>query len=153
MDNLRTIIKNRRQFCPDSYIGFTELHHACVLGLPDCVKLILATGDNNVNALADRNYTPLHIACDNNESLECIQILIAAGADVNAQSDYGWTPLHSACQGNDKQLVQILLEAGADPSIKTYRGILPHQLTDMAEIKDLIENFGLDGGCSTKAAI
>jgi ankyrin repeat protein len=65
---------------------------------------------------------------------------------------FGCTPLHYACHNDHAQAAQLLLEAGADPSIANYNGHLPQDVTKDKEIKDLIENFGLKGGSSTKAA-
>lgn len=132
--------------------GYTPLYIACArsesLG---CIKLLIDAGADVNSASVDIG-TPLHAACGRDGSLTCVELLLAAGAEVNAQNFKGWTPLHFACVSEDKQLVQALLEAGADPSIRANWGRLPLDLTYRVEIKDLIENFGLGGGRATKAA-
>jgi len=45
--------------------------------------------------------------------------LIAAGADVNARSPAA-APIHGAVMGGDAGMVRVLLEHGADPSLKDY---------------------------------
>lgn len=47
---------------------------------------------------------------------ESVQILIAHGVDVNAKKDGIFTPLCTAIRDNREHLVDILLEAGADPN-------------------------------------
>ncbi|MEM8830236.1 MAG: ankyrin repeat domain-containing protein, partial [Cyanobacteria bacterium P01_G01_bin.19] len=53
----------------------------------------------------------------NQNLIEIIKSLIEAGADVNAQNKYGQTPLSIAVAKRNKQLVNLLLENGAD---RTY---------------------------------
>ena len=40
------------------------------------------------------------------------------GPLVNVPEIRGWTPLHYACSNDDKDLVQQLLDAGADPNAR-----------------------------------
>ncbi|KAJ5959558.1 uncharacterized protein N7479_006708 [Penicillium vulpinum] len=54
--------------------------------------------------------------------LECVSVVLQAGADVHTKSkDDGKTALHFAC-ANNIDIVQLLLEAGADPYAKTDSG-------------------------------
>lgn len=48
---------------------------------------------------------------------EIAQMLIDYGADVNAHSNYGTTPLFAAAFSNSPQIVEMLLKAGAKPSL------------------------------------
>lgn len=41
---------------------------------------------------------------------------------MNVQNNDGWTPLHQAAYHNYTDLMKVLLQYGADRSIKTYRG-------------------------------
>ena len=43
-------------------------------------------------------------------------------ADVNKQNKDGWTPLHSACCSGHKEIVEMLIRAGADIYIQDNRG-------------------------------
>lgn len=45
---------------------------------------------------------------------ETVKELIAGGADVNARDGAGWTPLHEAARHGRVQMVEVLLEHGAD---------------------------------------
>ena len=48
--------------------------------------------------------------------------LIEAGADVNIQNNNGATPLIYAIEDKNEKMVNILLNAGADPKIRTKEG-------------------------------
>jgi len=48
---------------------------------------------------------------------ELVQLLLDRGADPNRGNDYGWTPLHQAGYGNRLDLAELMLSAGADPSL------------------------------------
>jgi ankyrin repeat protein len=71
--------------------------------------------------------TILHMACWGKQ-IVLVGILIERNADVNARGCYGWTPLHYAVHEGRQisiVLVQILLEAGANPLIKDDKGFTP----------------------------
>lgn len=51
--------------------------------------------------------------------------LIDAGANVNAVGDLGYTPLHVSAFRNDSEMIQTLLDAGADPHLKCEVGKTP----------------------------
>ena len=78
--------------------------------------------------------TSLHI-CAMWGSLDCMEVLIEHGADVNAANMLnGDTPLHIAVSSNKtsgdvkKKLVNVLVEAGADPDLRDYGGKAPADL-------------------------
>lgn len=50
-------------------------------------------------------------------TVEELQALIDGGADVNAQNHYGETPLDFMMAMNRLDLVKVLLDAGADPTV------------------------------------
>ena len=50
---------------------------------------------------------------------DSMRALISAGADVNLKGLNDWTPLHLAVARGDLVALKILLDAGADPNIRT----------------------------------
>uniref|UniRef100_A0A452HET8 Uncharacterized protein n=1 Tax=Gopherus agassizii TaxID=38772 RepID=A0A452HET8_9SAUR len=50
-----------------------------------------------------------------NHSIDTVRQLLKEGADVNSKVEGGWTPLHSAVQADEEEIVDLLLEKGADP--------------------------------------
>jgi ankyrin repeat protein len=133
--------------------GSTPLSIACQpQRSTECTRVLLAVGAD-VNIPGPEGLTLLHTECSYGMSSKYIEWLLDAGADVNAQTNTGWTPLHIACLSNDEAMVTLLLESGADASIINNHGKLPSDLTVIQQIKYLLNNFGLNGGCSTKAAM
>lgn len=53
------------------------------------------------------------------DRLELLRLLIAKGADLNQRGLNDWTPLHHAVSLRDGAAIAILLEAGADPKLRT----------------------------------
>lgn len=49
-------------------------------------------------------------------------IFIENNADVNIKNAQGATPLHDAVNRGDIEIIQILLEYGADPTVKATSG-------------------------------
>jgi len=80
--------------------------------------------------------TLLHIAADNSD-LEIVKLLIAHGAEVNTKGFRGYTPLHLAVDADcdtsarddrrltDLPVTRILIESGADESIRDDEGEVP----------------------------
>ena len=57
-----------------------------------------------------------------NPDLSALKALLAAGADPNARDAEGATPLHMAAYTSRTENAVILLQAGADPLLKTHIG-------------------------------
>lgn len=53
-------------------------------------------------------------AVQSNASLATISILLRAGADLEARTELSWTPLIVASANNSAEVVQYLLDAGAE---------------------------------------
>jgi len=77
------------------------------------------------HAIRSREYTP--------ERFEVIEFLLERGADINKIETYllptrfqpKGTPLYVAASEGDEKVVKLLLERGADPSIRSTRGWTP----------------------------
>lgn len=64
--------------------------------------------------------TPLFQAARDNE--EIVKLLLANKADVNATNETGQTPLFFAATSGHVEIVDLLLQRGADPNIKGFCG-------------------------------
>ncbi len=132
-----------------SYLGF---HAIGVTGL-DTFLLMMKHGLDPNFTWEYIGQTMLHMQAlhDNDKELACTFVLIRAGANVNAQARTGLddepimenehgirygreTPLHSAARSGSKLQVRLLLDHGADASLRTVSRIVePKQLTEWTE--------------------
>jgi ankyrin repeat protein len=124
-----------------------RLHRAAEEGDLVAIEALVATGCD-LALFDDLGHTPLHraVAC---EHYKAAKLLLSRGANVNANDDQraGETPLGLAVQRNYPEMVQLLLEHGADPDTWGWMGLTPRiraqQRTDEdgRKIFALVERF------------
>jgi ankyrin repeat protein len=108
--------------------GTTPLMYAILYADTDAVRRLLESGADP-NARNDAGATALMWAVTD---FEKTRLLVTRGADVNARSDEGRTPLLIACRRSGaKDVVKLLLERGANPSVKV--GGLLAEVTPLSE--------------------
>lgn len=98
----------------------TVLHYAVLSGNVAIVNLLIKQGAK-LNCDPEKP-SALDLAILKGD-LDIVRLLIAAGADVNRSSPVIGSPLHVACAdniANRYEIVQLLLETGADPNVKVY---------------------------------
>eukprot|EP01119_Soliformovum_irregulare_P002844 TRINITY_DN1309_c1_g1_i1.p1 TRINITY_DN1309_c1_g1~~TRINITY_DN1309_c1_g1_i1.p1 ORF type:complete len:1067 (-),score=334.98 TRINITY_DN1309_c1_g1_i1:55-3186(-) len=133
--------------------GNTPLHYFCQKYCsPNCIELgdLLIKKANSgtfVNTKNRHGETALHKAIMNQHVLLLmVQLLIDRGADVNIPTTTrGETALHYAVHLKRKDLMKILLYAGADTSARSQaRGRTPYELainSDSAKIAEIIKKI------------
>lgn len=122
----------------DSY-GGTPLIGAIGNGFSDLALLLIEKGAN-VDACI-RTYidnpskqSVMHHAAG---SPEILAALISKGAKLNVQDDMGSTPLHDAVMGDNIVSVKLLLDAGANPTIRDKNGRTPRDLVHNSNWHDV----------------
>ncbi|KAF4523546.1 hypothetical protein B566_EDAN011994 [Ephemera danica] len=104
-----------------------------------CQLVAAGLSINSYDSIESRN-TPLHWAASygNRDIVSC---LIDRGANVNAMNSCGATPLHDAVSQNCIEIVEELLQGGANPLIQAMKGKFSGQTPlDLARSKpDLVE--------------
>jgi ankyrin repeat protein len=99
--------------------GWTALHFAAFGGQPRVVEILLAHGADINRPAANRfANAPLQVALLTRQT-EVVRVLIAHGADVRFKQSENVTALHEAAQSGDVESAKLLLEAGADPNVRT----------------------------------
>lgn len=124
------------------YDDMSALDVWCYEGDPGAVEILLKHGvDLNLGS-APTGETPLHYATSRGHlpgRTECVKLVLAAGADPNRKANVGVgtpaymrdvcvrgeTPLHRAALLGNEDMIQSLLDHGADPSIKDAHGESP----------------------------
>ncbi len=91
---------------------------ASIRGHVDLVKLLIAK-DADVNKTG---WTPLHYAASGAKA-QVISILLDHSAYIDAESPNDSTPLMMAAMYGNADCVKLLLEAGADPTLKNQLGM------------------------------
>lgn len=109
--------------------GKSPLYLHASNGHSACVRILLehqANPDNN----KDNGWTPLMIAARNGNH-DCVVLLAEAGANVNAQpKEGGYSALHWAAYWGRGNMIQYLMDKGAD------RSLTDNQMNTAADIAD-----------------
>ncbi|MBZ4192418.1 ankyrin repeat domain-containing protein [Niabella beijingensis] len=126
-----------------SFENANLLCNAAYNGKVDSVKWLLNKGEDANFSFKDTEENALHYTISKTsemgERTEIVKILIAAGTDVTKKTTAGKptlcfmrdaylkgeSPLHRAAAFGNVSIVKMLLEAGADPSMKDANGDTP----------------------------
>ena len=104
----------------------TALHFAAASGQVDVIRALVLDFNVDVGAVDAEGMAPLHYAAGksaaaaaqfrgNGSDSAAVRALLALGADGSALAADGWTPLHFAVRHGSAEVVEALLDHGADP--------------------------------------
>ncbi len=99
---------------PAERTGLFPMHFAAT---GPAVALLFDYGAR-VNVATDYKTTPLHVAAEE-YGVGAARALIRRGAEVNARNQADMTPLFIAAELGTPEMVEELLDAGADPTVQT----------------------------------
>jgi ankyrin repeat protein len=158
-----------------SRVGQMDLFEAASAGDLDRLTELLAVDPASIEQRSGDGFTALHLAAFFGRD-EVARLLVSRGADVDARGR-GWmtgTPLHSAAAGRHAGVLDVLLEAGADPNARQSGGWTPLHAAarngDVASVRlllaagadpaaanddgmDVLESAGMSGDAATAEAI
>ena len=116
------------------------LHEAAFLGDVTTLERNLATGTMPVDGADDGKHTPLGRAVAGGDPA-CVALLLKAGADPSKYSGpefWGDYPIMLACESGSWQIVQQLVEAGADVPVAALNQV---KASGMPELIALVERM------------
>lgn len=117
-----------------------NIHQSSTRGHIKCIDTFVKNGIDS-NEEGRFKYTPLYCAIQY-KHVDAVKFLIDNRADVNKQcNNIKFYPLHIAVEVRNYDIIMILVEAGADPSIRDFRGKKASECTDDPIIKNLIESY------------
>ena len=103
--------------------GRTCFHFACCSWSNESISLILGLKPELVSLGDNIGRTGLHYAvwnsCD--AQVDIIRTIIERGGNLNQTDDYGKTALHYAAEGGRQRAIPILIQKGADMSMRETR--------------------------------
>ncbi len=112
-----------------SHDGWTPLHLAAFFGRLELVKILLDAGAPMLT-ISNNNESNLPInAAAAGRRNDVVRLLVERGCPPDARaSDQGYTALHLAANNGNVELVEFLLQSGADRNLKTSAGETAHDL-------------------------
>ncbi|KAM4609286.1 ankyrin repeat and SOCS box protein 9-like [Polymixia lowei] len=113
----------------------SPIHRAAAKGHPECIEALVQHGAD-VDQHIEQSGSPLYTACSN-QHLSTVRKLLQLGASVNSRVA-GNSPLHVAAHLSSPELVSVLMEHGADHSLRNSEGKRP---LDLAPPNSLAERL------------
>ena len=118
--------------------GFSALHLACFFGSLETAALLVEKGANvNIHADNMSDLRPLHSACVAGQGA-IVALLLKAGAKVNIIQSGGYTPLMAVASLGNDPVVDLLLEYGADKTVKSDDGRTAADFAEAAGFEALL---------------
>ena len=131
----------------DSYFGGKALPYAVTYGHEAVVKLLLATGQVDLESKCTSGRTPLSYAVRNGQEA-VVKLLIATGqVNIESKSNSGQTPLSYAARNGHEAVVKLLIATGqVDINSTDVDGVTALQHARASFRKSIVEILEQAGG-------
>ena len=122
--------------------GFTPLMYAALACHVRKVEALLEAGAS-VNVIDERGWSCLHLVAKSmhKDSAAVTRLLLEAGADnlIDYQDvDNDKTALHFAAEANNTELINVLLDGGATPSLRNRAGATAEETINNLQVKEMM---------------
>lgn len=107
--------------------GHTALTMAAASGRKDCLIMLLANGADP-GVLSDAGASALLLATLahlGDGGFSCVSPLVAAGSPLDHPGPNDRCPIHEAAWMHDSEVLELLLNAGANPNVRDENGTTP----------------------------
>eukprot|EP00428_Durinskia_dybowskii_P074415 CAMPEP_0170406324 /NCGR_PEP_ID=MMETSP0117_2-20130122/27652_1 /TAXON_ID=400756 /ORGANISM="Durinskia baltica, Strain CSIRO CS-38" /LENGTH=356 /DNA_ID=CAMNT_0010663495 /DNA_START=50 /DNA_END=1120 /DNA_ORIENTATION=- len=146
--NANPLLANNNGFAPHSIAQFEGYHAlardlatqglvAAMVGEDYKTMLVMITDGAPVNHRNEAGWTPLIAAVSGGDEETVRALLEYPDVDLNLAENDGWTPLMFAANNNRVQIAQLLIERGADASIKSRIGFYAQGIARDRNFKEL----------------
>lgn len=120
--------------------GSTLLHHAARHADLDLVKKVLPHCD--LNSRENSGSTALLEATNRGHTRIADALLSTPGIQVDLRHPTGFTALILAVENNNAEMVRLLLQKGADPSLRDAAGLTPREIAERNGFAEVLAAFG-----------
>ena len=146
---VKVLLENGAKLDQQSHNNFTALHHATYNNHAIIVRHIIERGPD-INRQEGDWGTALHIAAGQGQVAIAKLLLSCADIEINAMNSFGNTPLFLATDRAHPEMVQLLLDCGANMSNRNDKSHTPLHHASINGFVDLVERF-LDKGVDLEA--
>ena len=106
-------------YAPD---GFPPVGLAAFFGQLGALKALIAAGaDIHAAAKNGLKVQAIHAAVAS-KNLDIVRTVLEAGADPNAAQQQGFRPMHESGSSGSRELAELLMKYGGDPTLKNDEG-------------------------------
>ena len=122
----------------------------------DIATILVEHPNINVNIRDTTGSTALNLAVNEPDMLPVIKLLIGRGANIDNADTMGETPLMLATLSDNKEIVEFLVDSGADKTLKNKRGQTAYDIAkeeNNARLYGLLMLEGVDGSISNISSI
>ncbi|XP_060075330.1 ankyrin repeat domain-containing protein 27-like [Ylistrum balloti] len=136
------LIKHGAVVNASDYLSYTPLHLACQKGHQNIILLLVHFNADCTQTDGEGN-TPLHLCVDNGHE-DCVKAMVfleqaKTKLDVNSQNVRGDTALHLAAKWGYENIVNILLENDAQPSLRNRKKQTPFNIAQSSKVQEFLK--------------